>query len=161
ALVRLGRRDALVGGAADGLGLVVTGAAVTGVLAVAAHASATGHLDRVLIAMLALLALAAFEAVSPLAAAIRELAAIHAAGRRLREHRQEDVRRAIAVAGQDFYLFATSILENVRLARPEATDADIEDALRRARIWPWTQQLEDGWHTHVGEDGRALSGGQR
>ena len=42
-------------------------------------------------------------------------------GHDLREHRQEDVRRAIAVAGQDSYLFSTSIRENVRLARPEAT----------------------------------------
>ena len=66
-LVRLARRDAVVGGAADALGLAVAGATVAGVLAVAIDASAAGQLDRVLIAMLALLALASFEAVQPLA----------------------------------------------------------------------------------------------
>ena len=60
------RRDALAGGLGDGLGLVVTGATVAGVLAVAVAAHAAGELDRVLIAMLALLALASFEAVQPL-----------------------------------------------------------------------------------------------
>jgi ABC-type multidrug transport system fused ATPase/permease subunit len=82
-------------------------------------------------------------------------------GRDLREYRQADVRRAIAVAGQDSYLFSASIRENVRLAKPAASDAEIERALRLARIWPWIQTLPDGWHTQVGEDGRELSGGQR
>ncbi len=48
--------------------------------------------------------------------------AVTIAGRDIREYRQEDVRRAIAVAGQDSYLFSTSIIENVRFARPEATE---------------------------------------
>ncbi len=82
-------------------------------------------------------------------------------GRDLREYRQEDVRRAIAVAGEDAYLFSTSIRENVRLARPEATDAEIEDALRRARVWDWVTSLPDGVDTRVGEEGTQLSGGQR
>ncbi|HMI72036.1 MAG TPA: thiol reductant ABC exporter subunit CydC [Solirubrobacteraceae bacterium] len=252
ALVRLARRDALVGGVADGAGLVVVGATVAGVLAVAIGASADGHLDRVLIATLALLALASFEAVQPLAAAARELSATLAAGRRLlelvdrdaavvdpatpaapprwpftvalegvrarhapgerpaldgislrlepgrrvalvgasgagkttavslllrfldpeagrvtlsgrdlRAYRQEDVRRAIAVAGQDSYVFAASVRENVRLARPDAGDGEIELALRRARLWPSVARLPDGLDTPVGEDGRELSGGER
>jgi ATP-binding cassette subfamily C protein CydC len=61
-LVGLARRDALGTGLGDGLGLAVTGATVAGVLAVAVHASRAGALPPVLIAMLALLALAAFEA---------------------------------------------------------------------------------------------------
>ncbi|MGZ8634821.1 MAG: thiol reductant ABC exporter subunit CydC, partial [Solirubrobacteraceae bacterium] len=85
ALVALARRDALVGGLADGVGLAVVGATVAGVLAVAVHASADGHLDRVLIAMLALLALASFEAVQPLAGAARELSVTLAAGGRVLE----------------------------------------------------------------------------
>lgn len=252
ALVRLARRDALVGGVTDGAGLVVVGATVAGVLAVAVGASADGHLDRVLIATLALLALASFEAVQPLAAAARELSATLAAGRRLlelvdrdaavidpatpaapprwpftvalegvrarhapgerpaldgislrlepgrrvalvgasgagkttavslllrfldpeagrvtlsgrdlRAYRQEDVRRAIAVAGQDSYVFAASVRENVRLARPDAGDGEIELALRRARLWPSVARLPDGLDTPVGEDGRELSGGER
>ena len=83
------------------------------------------------------------------------------AGRDLREYRQEDVRRAIAVAGQDSHLFSASIRENVCLARPGASDEDVEAALRRARLWSWVAGLPDGLDTAVGEEGRELSGGQR
>jgi ABC-type transport system involved in cytochrome bd biosynthesis fused ATPase/permease subunit len=65
------------------------------------------------------------------------------------------------VAGQDSHLFSTSIYENIRLARPDASDQEIEDALQRARIWDWVRSLPDGWHTLVGEEGRELSGGER
>ena len=84
-LVRLARRDALLGGAADGLGLAVTGATLAGVLAVAAQASAAGRIDSVSVAVLGLLALASFEAVQPLPAAARELSATLGAGRRILE----------------------------------------------------------------------------
>jgi ABC-type multidrug transport system fused ATPase/permease subunit len=83
------------------------------------------------------------------------------AGRDVRRYRQEEVRRSIAVAGQDAHLFSTSIRHNVRLARPDAEDGEIEDALRRAGIWEWVSGLPDGWDTLVGEEGRELSGGQR
>ena len=83
------------------------------------------------------------------------------AGRDLREYRQEDVRRPIAVAGQDSYLFSTSIRENLRIGRPGATDAELEVALRRAGIRDWVAGLPDGLDTLVGEQGRELSGGQR
>jgi ABC-type multidrug transport system fused ATPase/permease subunit len=225
---------------------------VAGVLAVAISAHASGSLDRVLVATLALLALASFEAVQPLAQAARELRETLAAGRRLleltdrvpaisdpdepaqlprepctvtlegvcarysddepqvlagldlrlepgrrtalvgpsgagkttvanllvrfldpeagrvtldgrdlRDYRQEDVRRAISVAGQDSHLFSTSIRENVRLGRPAATDEEIEDALRQAQILDWVRALPDACDTLVGEEGRELSGGQR
>lgn len=251
-LVAVARRSAVAIGAGDGLRLLITGFTVAGVLAVAVAASGAGHLDRVLIAMLALLALASFEAVVPLSAAARELAATVAAGTRvleltdcapavrdpaapaaapawpfalaldrvaarypgaaapvfsdvslrlepgervalvgpsgagkttivnllerfidpdagsvtlggrdLRELRQDDVRRAISVAGQESYLFATTIRDNVRLARPDASDAELERALRRAQIWDWVEQLPAGIETRVGERGRELSGGQR
>jgi ABC-type transport system involved in cytochrome bd biosynthesis fused ATPase/permease subunit len=65
------------------------------------------------------------------------------------------------VAGQDSHLFSASIRENVRLARPEADEEEIKNALHRARIWDWVEQLPDGLDTHVGEAGRKLSGGQR
>jgi thiol reductant ABC exporter CydC subunit len=251
-LVGVARRDAFATGAADGLGLLVTGITVSSVLAIAISASAGGHLDRVSIAMLGLLALASFEAVTPLAAAARELASTLAAGRRIieltgqdatvhdpsnpapppvwpfaielegvragyprerapalvdvnlrlepgervaligpsgagkttianlllrfldpehgtvklggrdvRGYRLDDVRRAVAVAGQDSHLFSASIRDNVGLPRPEAGDWEIEQALRRARIWNWIEQLPDGLGTFVGEQGRELSGGQR
>jgi ATP-binding cassette, subfamily C, bacterial CydC len=82
-------------------------------------------------------------------------------GRDLREYRQEDVRRAIAVAGQEAHLFSTSIRENVRLGRPDASDDELEDALRRACILDSVETLPDGLDTLVGEEGRELSGGQR
>jgi ATP-binding cassette, subfamily C, bacterial CydC len=251
-LVRLARRDALVAGVADGLGLAVTGLTVAGVLAVAVTAHDHGTLNRLLIAMLALLALAAFEAVTPLAASARDLSATVAAGRRVleltdrsatvrdpahpvpaprwpfavalegvraryprepspaldnvtlrlepgdrvallgpsgagkttvvnlilrfldaergrvtiagrdvREFRQQDVRRAIGVAGQESHLFSASIRDNVRLARPDASDDEVAGVLRRVRIWDWVRRLPDGLDTFVGEEGRELSGGQR
>jgi ATP-binding cassette, subfamily C, bacterial CydC len=82
-------------------------------------------------------------------------------GRDLREYRQEDVRRVLAVAGQDSHLFATTIGENVRIGKPDATDAEVEQALRRAHVWDWVATLPDGLDTQVGEEGRWLSGGQR
>ena len=75
--------------------------------------------------------------------------------------RQEDVRRAIAVAGQDAYLFSTSIRENVRLGRPQASDAEVDAALRAAKVGDWVSSLPDGAETLVGEEGTQLSGGQR
>jgi thiol reductant ABC exporter CydC subunit len=251
-LVRIARRASLTDGTGDGLRLLVTGATIVGVLAVAVSAHADGRLDRVLIAMLALLSLAAFEAVQPLTEAFRELGASVAAGKRildltdrepriadaaeplptratpfpivlenvcarygpderpalegfslrleagrrvvllgrsgagkttvvrlllrfidpergrvtlagedLRRYRQEDVRRLIAVAGQDAHLFSTSIRDNLTLARPGASDEELERALRSARILDWVHGLPEGLDTLVGEDGRELSGGQR
>lgn len=87
--------------------------------------------------------------------------AVTIAGRDIREYRQDDVRHAIAVAGQDSHLFSTSIVENIRFARPEATEHEIAAALRQAGIWEWTDALPEGWDTQVGERGRELSGGQR
>jgi thiol reductant ABC exporter CydC subunit len=83
------------------------------------------------------------------------------AGRDLRDYRQDDVRSAIAVAGQESYLFAATIHENVRLGRVDAGEQEIEQALRLARIWDWVAHLPNGVHTRVGERGRELSGGQR
>src|SRR5204862_4109581 len=73
-LDRLARRDALAGGLGGGLSILVAGLTVAGVVAVSVEAHAVGSLDRVLVAMLALLALASFEAVGGLPAAARELA---------------------------------------------------------------------------------------
>src|SRR5262245_5521175 len=84
-LVRLSRRDALAAGVADSLTTLVAGATTVGVLAAAVAAHETGTLDRVLIAMLALLALASFEGVAALPHAARELSATLAAGRRVLE----------------------------------------------------------------------------
>ena len=83
------------------------------------------------------------------------------AGRDLREYRQEDIRRAVAVAGQDAHLFSTSIRENLRLGRPGATDDELQQALDAAWIGDWVRSLPEGLGTLVGEEGQELSGGQR
>jgi ATP-binding cassette, subfamily C, bacterial CydC len=251
-LARLARRDALVAGLADALSILVAGLTAAGVLAIAVSAHDAGALDRVLVAMLALLALSSFDAVAPLPAAARELSANLAAGRRvlelidreppirdpvhplappsgpaevslegvtaryspyeqpalsrfdlrlepgklialvgpsgtgkttvtslllrfldpeegrvtmagrdLREYRQEDVRCAFALAGQDAHLFNSTIRANLVLAKPGASDAELDGVLRRARIGAWVSSLPDGLDTLVGEEGMQLSGGQR
>jgi ABC-type multidrug transport system fused ATPase/permease subunit len=223
-----------------------------GVLVVAVSASAAGSLDPVLVATLALLALASFDAVAPLTAAARELSATVASGRRvlalvdrapvirdpgsplpaplrgsvvalegvtaryavadeavlrdvdltlapgrkvalvgpsgagkttvtrlllrfldpergrvtiagrdIRDYAQADVRRHFAIAGQEAYVFDSTIRENLRLARPEATDAELHAVLHRARLEDWIASLPDGLDTPVGEEGSRLSGGQR
>ena len=71
------------------------------------------------------------------------------------------VRSLMALCDQDAYLFDSSIAENVRLARPDTTDAQVADALRRARLTSWIDELPDGIQTRVGEHGALVSGGQR
>ncbi len=84
-LSRLARRDALVAGLGDALSILVAGVTAAGVLALAVSAHDTGTLDRVLVAMLALLALSAFDAVAPLPSSARELSGLLRAGRRVLE----------------------------------------------------------------------------
>jgi ATP-binding cassette subfamily C protein CydC len=251
-LARLGRRDALAAGLAGALSILIAGLTVAGVLAVAVSAHATGTLDRVLVATLALLSLAAFESVAPLQEAARELSSTLAAGRRVlelmdrepavqdpveplplpsrpatvaleqvtaryapgeppalngfdlrldpgrrialvgssgagkttvtnlllrfldpeegrvtlagldvRDLGQRDVRGTFAIAGQNAYVFGSTIRANLSLARPKATDDELWDVLRRARLADWVSSLPDGLETLVGEEGTQLSGGQR
>ena len=74
---------------------------------------------------------------------------------------QDDVRRLVGLAAQDAHLFDTSIAENVRLARPGASDDEVGAALARARAGDWIATLPDGLATRVGERGNRVSGGQR
>jgi ABC-type multidrug transport system fused ATPase/permease subunit len=224
---------------------------VAAVLAVAVAAHADGQLDRVLIALLALLTLASFECIQPLGPAARELVETVAAGRRvldvidrepaivdpeaprplpvtggtiafegvrvryageerlaldgfsmllepgrrvalvgpsgagkttvanlllrfvdpeagrvtlagtsLSTYRLDDIRALIAVAGQEGHLFSATIRDNITLGR-DATDAELERALRDARLAGWVASLPDGLDTLVGEEGTQISGGQR
>ncbi len=70
------------------------------------------------------------------------------------------LRRHVALVSQDTYLFAETIRENIRFGRPDATDADIADAVRRANLDTVIAALPDGLDTWVGERGVRLSGGQ-
>jgi len=82
-------------------------------------------------------------------------------GHDLRDYAQDDLRRLVALAGQDAHLFSTTIRENVRFARPEASDEEIARALARAGAWEWVDSLPEGLDTYVGERGDQVSGGQR
>jgi thiol reductant ABC exporter CydC subunit len=82
-------------------------------------------------------------------------------GEDLRHYRQDDVRRELLLLNQDPHVFNSDLRENVLLARPGATDADVFEALDRARLGAWARSLPDGLDTRVGEAGRTLSGGQR
>jgi ATP-binding cassette, subfamily C, bacterial CydC len=83
------------------------------------------------------------------------------AGHDVREYRQEDVRGTFALAGQNAHLFDTTIRANLQVARPGASEAELEDALRRAGIDLWVASLPSGLDTFVGEEGMQMSGGQR
>lgn len=67
----------------------------------------------------------------------------------------------MAVVPQDVHLFHTTVRENIRLARPDATDIDVERAAEAAGATSFITALPDGWQTVVGERGAGLSGGQR
>lgn len=79
----------------------------------------------------------------------------------LRDLPGHDVRRAVGYLPEDAHLFDTTIAANLRLARPDATAAQLDAALRDARLLDWARTLPAGLDTPVGEHGVALSGGQR
>jgi ATP-binding cassette subfamily C protein CydCD len=73
----------------------------------------------------------------------------------------DDVRRLVGLCAQDAHLFDSSVRENLLLAKKDATEGELRDALRRARLLDWAEGLPDGLDTLVGEHGAWLSGGQR
>ncbi len=251
-LARTTRRRALVAGATSAVVTLCLGAAVIGVLAVGVAAVHDHHLSAVMLAVLPLTAVGAFESVPAVAAAALRTGDVVAAGRRLLaldrvpvpvrdpdrpealppgcpdvtvagarlrygpelpwaldgvdlrvaagervgivgssgagksslvnallrfwplqdgsatlgtvpidRLTQADVRRTISLVGQDASLFAGSIRENVALARPDADEREVAEAVRLAQLGPWVRTLPDGLDTPIGEDGAQLSGGQR
>ncbi|MFF4517466.1 thiol reductant ABC exporter subunit CydD [Streptomyces mirabilis] len=73
----------------------------------------------------------------------------------------DDVRRLVGLCAQDAHLFDSTVRENLLLARKNATEAELRDALARARLLEWADGLPDGLDTLIGEHGARLSGGQR
>ncbi len=76
----------------------------------------------------------------------------------IRAFAPDDVRARMTGLTQDPYVFQASLRDNMRLAGPEASDAELARAVRRARLDGWAERT--GWDTVLGEDGRTVSGGQ-
>ncbi|MET7876389.1 ABC transporter ATP-binding protein [Micromonospora profundi] len=79
----------------------------------------------------------------------------------LRDMRLADLAAIVGVVSQETYLLHTTVRENLRYARPDATDAEIEDAARAAQIHDLIADLPDGYDTMVGSRGHRFSGGEK
>jgi len=86
---------------------------------------------------------------------------IRIGGADVRDLRLADLRDQIALVAQDTYLFHGTIAENLRIAKPDASDAELREAARSAHIDEFISALPEGYETQVGERGAQLSGGQR
>jgi ATP-binding cassette subfamily B protein len=82
-------------------------------------------------------------------------------GRRLEDIGLLELRRNVAIMGQESFLWNTTVRENIRLGRPTATDAEVEQAAGKAQADRFIRALERGYETMCGERGGRLSGGQR
>lgn len=82
-------------------------------------------------------------------------------GHDLRTLSFEQIRAMISVVNQDTFLFHGTVDENIRMGRPDASDAEIEAAARAANIHDFVTGLPEGYRTIIGEKGIKLSGGQR
>jgi len=82
-------------------------------------------------------------------------------GADVREVELGSLRRAVAITGDDPFLFSTTVHENIAYARPEATRAEVQAAARRAQADEFIRRLPQGYDTRIGERGLTVSGGQR
>jgi len=83
------------------------------------------------------------------------------AGQDIRSVTQDSVRRAIGIVPQDTVLFNDTVAYNIRYGRPEASDAEVEQAARAAHIHDFIMSTPSGYQTMVGERGLKLSGGEK
>ena len=79
----------------------------------------------------------------------------------LGELQVQALRRSVALVGQNTFLFPGTVRENIRYARPQASDGEVEEAARLAEATAFIEAMPQGFDTPVGEDGQKLSGGQR
>ena len=82
-------------------------------------------------------------------------------GRDLRDYKLDELRRMIALVAQDTYLFNDTLRANILIARPEASEAELQAAIKHASLSELVAALPDGLDSAVGERGTSLSGGQR
>ena len=79
----------------------------------------------------------------------------------VREVASADLMSCLSLVFQNVYLLDATIEDNIRFGNPSATDSQVREAARRARVDPIVHRLPGGWDTRVGEGGRLLSGGER
>ncbi|MGM9640397.1 MAG: ABC transporter ATP-binding protein [Faecousia sp.] len=79
----------------------------------------------------------------------------------VRKATQKSIHRNIGIVQQDVFLFADTIYENIRYGKPDATEAEIVAAAKKAEIYEDIMAMPDGFDTYVGERGALLSGGQK
>ena len=82
-------------------------------------------------------------------------------GTRIKDIRLSSLRRNVGVVQQDVYLFAGTVIENIRYGKPDATEAEIIAAARKANAHDFILSLPDGYDTDIGQRGVKLSGGQK
>ena len=87
--------------------------------------------------------------------------AIFIDGKDIRDIRLNDLRNHIGIVQQDVYLFAGTIMDNIRYGRPEATDEEVIRAARNANAHDFIMSFPDGYDTDIGQRGVKLSGGQK
>ncbi|MCB0977280.1 MAG: ABC transporter ATP-binding protein [Acidimicrobiales bacterium] len=87
--------------------------------------------------------------------------AVRLGGVDLRDTTLAAVRDTVGVVSQDVHLFHESLASNLRYAKPDATDEELEAALREAQVWEVVEQLPEGLDTVVGDRGHRLSGGEK
>lgn len=82
-------------------------------------------------------------------------------GQKITEMSLEALNSQVSYVAQDQYLFNTSILENIRIGRPDATDEEVLEAAKKAQCMGFLEKLPQGIHSMAGDAGKMLSGGQR
>jgi len=79
----------------------------------------------------------------------------------IRDIKLRSLRKNIGIVQQDVYLFAGSVMDNIRYGKPDATEEEIIEAAKKANAHDFIMELEEGYETYVGERGVKLSGGQK
>ena len=82
-------------------------------------------------------------------------------GQKITEMSLEALNSQVSYVAQDQYLFNTSLLENIRMGRPDGTDEDVLEAAKKAQCLEFLEKLPQGIHSMAGDAGKMLSGGQR
>ena len=82
-------------------------------------------------------------------------------GQKITEMSLEALNSQVSYVAQDQYLFNTSLLENIRMGRPDATDEDVLEAAKKTQCLEFLEKLPQGIHSMAGDAGKMLSGGQR